>query len=187
MNWNLCSTDWQIPLLYVPIPKAVCRTHELTRDERLRVQILFSDSHFTVSQIASQTGHTSRQIRYALVNRFTPQKQKNGQRAFLTIPQKKRLIEWVSASRENREIPWIEIPSILGLDCGEKDIRTALKKEGYARRVSRRKPPLSDEYRKKRLDWAQEHVGWSDEHWDKILWSDEYYNKTLLLYCHNNK
>jgi len=79
----------------------------------------------------------------------------------------------VTASRENRETPYLDIPAILGFDCGEKAIRTALKREGYARFVSRKKCPLSEENRRKRLDWAKEHVNWTDEQWDEILWSDE--------------
>jgi hypothetical protein len=64
----------------------------------------------------------------------------------------------VTASRANRETPWDEIPAILSLDCGEYTIRTAFKKEGFVRRVSRRKPPLSEENKKKRLEWAKEHI-----------------------------
>jgi len=78
---------------------------ELTRDQRLRVQILFNNVHYTVSQIALETGYTLRQIRYALAHRLTPQKQKTGRRVLLNTPQRKRLIQWVTASQENRETP----------------------------------------------------------------------------------
>ena len=122
------------PTFQVPVPKQVHQ--ELTRDQRLRVQTLFNDAHFTVSQIALQTGYTLRQIRYALAHRLTPQKQKTSQRVLLNTLQRKRLIQWVTASQENWETAWVEIPGILGLDCGEKAIRTAFKKEGYVRRVS---------------------------------------------------
>lgn len=158
---------------YVPTPKQASKHDELTRDQRLRVQTLFNDAHFTIPQIALQTGHTERQIRYALAYQLTPQKKRCGRRVMLNTPQRKRLIQWVTASQQNRETPWIKIPGILGLDCGEYAIRTAFKKEGFVRRVSRRKPSLSEENRKKRLEWAQEHKDWTDEQWDKILWSDE--------------
>lgn len=91
----------------------------------------------------------------------------------LNNPQRKRLIEWVTASKENRATSWAEIPRILGLDCSEYAIRTAFKREGYKRRIARRKCPLTEENRKKRLEWAQEHVSWTEEQWDEILWSDE--------------
>jgi hypothetical protein len=58
----------------------------------------------------------------------------------------------VTASRENRETPWIAIPRILGWDRREAAIRTAFKREGYRHRVSKRKCPLSEENRKKRLE-----------------------------------
>jgi transposase len=79
----------------------------------------------------------------------------------------------VTASKENRQTPWTDIPQILGWECGEKAIRTALKKEGYARRVARKKCPLTEESRLARLAWAIQYYDWTDEQWDKILWSDE--------------
>jgi hypothetical protein len=79
----------------------------------------------------------------------------------------------VTASQENRETPWTAIPAILGFECGEKAIRSAFKREGFVRRVSRKKCPLSEENVKKRLAWAEEHKDWTDEQWDEILWSDE--------------
>ncbi|PQE03465.1 Vegetative incompatibility HET-E-1 protein [Rutstroemia sp. NJR-2017a BBW] len=49
------------------------------------------------------TNFTYDQINYALTHRLTPQKQKTGRHVVLNTPQRKRLIEWVTASRENRE------------------------------------------------------------------------------------
>jgi hypothetical protein len=155
----------------IPVPKQ--KHPELTRDQRLRVQTLFFDANYTRDQICLQTGYTYDQVCYAISHRLTPQKHKTGRRVILNTPQRKKLIQWATASQENREIPWAAIPSILGLDCGEKAIRTAFKKEGFVRRISRKKCPLSEENRRKRLDWAREHVGWTNEQWDEILWSDE--------------
>jgi len=83
----------------------------------------------------------------------------------------------VTASKANRETPYLEIPFILGLDCGEYAIRSAFKKEGFARRISRQKAALDEEGARKRLEWAIEHVNWTDEQWDEILWSDETWAK----------
>lgn len=83
----------------------------------------------------------------------------------------------VTASAANRRVQWADIPPILGWSCGEEAIRAAFKKEGYVRRHvrrhSRRKPPLSEQNRKDRLEWAWEHLFWTDEEWFSILWSDE--------------
>jgi hypothetical protein len=35
------------------------------------------------------------------------------------------------------------------------------------------KPPISEVNRVARLQWALEHVNWTDEQWEKILWTDE--------------
>lgn len=155
----------------IPVPKQ--KSPELIRDQRLRVQTLFFDANFTREQISLQTGYTYDQICYAIRHRLTPQKFKTGRKVLLNTPQRKRLIQWVTASQENRETPWPEIPAILGLDCGEYAIRTAFKTEGFARRITRRRTPLSEGNRKKRLEWAEEHKDWTDEQWDEILWSDE--------------
>lgn len=95
----------------------------------------FFDAGLSCTQICLQTNHTYKQVCAALKHRLTLQKKKTD-REVLNTPQKKRLIEWVTASKSNRETPWIEIPSILGLDCGEKAIRAAFKRQGFVRRLS---------------------------------------------------
>ena len=156
---------------HIPTPKVTKK--ELTRDERLRIQTLYFDAGWTRAQICLQLNLSYKAVCSAILHRLTPQKKNSGRRVFLNTPQRRKLIEWVTASKENRETPWVAIPSILGWDCGEKAIRTAFKREGYVRRVSRKKPPLSEENRKLRLAWAEEHENWTVEQWFEILWSDE--------------
>jgi transposase len=83
------------------------------------------------------------------------------------------LIEWVTANSQNRRTAWSDIPALLSWQCSLKAIRSAFKKEGYVRRIARRKPPISEENRILRLQWAIEHRDWTDEQWDEICWSDE--------------
>jgi len=52
-------------------------------------------------------------------------------------------------------------------------VKGALHRLGYRRRVALRKPPISEKNRQARLEWAQEHLNWSDQQWRTILWSDE--------------
>jgi hypothetical protein len=130
-------------LYSVPTPKTP--TKQCSRDDRLRVQTLYFEASFTQDQVVLQTGLTRSQVQYCLAHRLTPQ------RFFFNTPQRKRLIEWVCSSQKNRRTRWADTPPILEWDCGEKAIRAAFKREGFVRRIDRRKPPLTAEYKRDRL------------------------------------
>jgi hypothetical protein len=155
----------------IPTPKTPSK--QTSRDVRIRVHTLYFDAGFTQDEIALQLNLTRRQVQYALAHRITPQKHKAGCKVLLNTPQRKRLIEWVTASKENRRVAWEDIPALLNWDCGIKAIRTVFKKEGYGRRSARQKPPLSEENRLARLQWAYDHLDWTEEQWFSLLWSDE--------------
>ena len=72
------------------------------RDHRLRIQTLYFDAGFKEGQIALQLCLTRDQIRYAPSHRPASQKHTRGRKIFLHMPQQKRLIEWVIASRAIR-------------------------------------------------------------------------------------
>ena len=150
---------------YVPTPKTPI--HQTTRDDRLRIQTLFYEASWDIDDIILQLNFTRRQVLYALEHRITPQKY-HGRRPLLNTPQRKHLIDWVTASPTNRRVEWSEIPKYLHWNCGLSAIRTAFKKEGYVRRCARRKPPISEANRVLRLQWATERVNWKEE-WDNFL------------------
>ena len=158
-------------LYSVPTPKTPHK--QCTRDDRIRIETLYFDAGFTEDEIALQLNKTPRQVGYALAHWLTPQKHLRGRKPRLNTPQRKRLIKWVTASSTNRRVRWADIPAILQWDCGEKAIRAAFHKEGFVRRIARRKPPLTTQQREDRLKWAWEHIFWTDEQWSKVLWSDE--------------
>ncbi|KAI0994178.1 hypothetical protein K3495_g14006 [Podosphaera aphanis] len=48
-----------------------------------------------------------------------------------------------------------------------------MSRRGYARRIAASKPPLSAENKRKRLEFATEHLDWNKEDWMRVLWTDE--------------
>ena len=149
----------------VPTPKTP--TYSTSRDDRLRIQTLFNDAGWEIDDIILQLNLTRRQVEYALENRLTPQKHFTGRHLLLDTPKRKALISWVSANTQNRRVAWANIPSYLGWECSSKAIHNAFKKEGYVRRVARRKLLISEINRIIRLKWVREYVDWEEE-WDDI-------------------
>jgi hypothetical protein len=155
----------------VPTPKTP--TKEGARDNRLRVQTLYFHANFTPVEIALQLNLTIDQVKYAIRHRVTPQKQRSGRHPLLGPAERKRLIEWVCASKKNRRAPWNQIPAILGWDCKVYAIETAFKKEDFGRYTALRKPKLTEKHAKIRLEWAEEHKNWTEEQWFRVFWTDE--------------
>ncbi|EIE85840.1 hypothetical protein RO3G_10550 [Rhizopus delemar RA 99-880] len=52
-------------------------------------------------------------------------------------------------------------------------VRRSLRRSGLTSFVKPQKPLLSEVNRRKRLDWALNHVDWTIEHWKRVIWSDE--------------
>jgi len=171
MNRSFRTPSPDIPTQNVPVPK--CSTKSTTRDQRLQAQTLYYTAGWSEQEIALQLNLSINQVQYAIAHRITPQKHRSGVKPRINTPQRKALVEWVTSSKETRSVPWPDIPSILHLQCGEKAIRRALRKEGYVRGIARRKPPLTPKQIQDRLDWAWDHWLWTDEQWDSVLWSDE--------------
>ena len=152
--------------------ESVCATKHTTRDQRRDVQILHSNG-FQATKIAKQLNLTPRQVRYAIQHPPTPKK-RTGRPQKATSQEVEYLIQWICASKENRRCRWEDLSVAAGLPhLGYYAIRYALRKAGFRRRVARRKPPISEVNRQKRLQFAQEHLHWTQEQWKKILWSDE--------------
>ena len=108
---------------------------QFTRNDKLRIQTLFFDVNHTWAQICLETDYIYDQVYYTITHHLTSQKRKTKKRILLNIFQRKRLIQWVTASWENRETSWFEISQILDFDCDKYVIRSAFKKKEFERRV----------------------------------------------------
>ena len=76
-------------------------------------------------------------------------------------------------SARNRHLSFQQLAEELDFGVGRKAIRAALVKEGFHRRLAMRKPPISERNRVIRLQWAEEHLNWTQAQWNSILWTDE--------------
>ncbi|KAG0755859.1 hypothetical protein G6F22_020473 [Rhizopus arrhizus] len=52
-------------------------------------------------------------------------------------------------------------------------VRKSLRRSGLTSFLKPQKPLLSEVNRRKRLDWALDHVDWTIEDWKRVIWSDE--------------
>ncbi len=138
-------------------PTTPTKQKELTRDLRLQAQTLRSIG-WNYSKIAEFMKITLRQVQYACSVRPTPQQHLRGRKSTIDADFLQFLVEFVCASAENRQMPYKVIPWKLGWDVSEDAIRLALKKEGFSRRIARRKPSISEKNRLLRLAWAHEHL-----------------------------
>lgn len=152
-------------------PSTPRKTRQLTRDDRIEVQTLHSVG-WTYLRISQHMDITLRQVQTAVKGSRTPKK-RHGRPPLLDDNKKQQLIEFVTASAHNRQIPYAAIPHALEWNVSEYAIRRALRSEGFACRLARRKPPISPQNQQIRLAWAIEHINWTREQWDKVLWTDE--------------
>ncbi|EED17445.1 transposable element tc3 transposase, putative [Talaromyces stipitatus ATCC 10500] len=156
-----------------PTASTTPQRYQLTRDDRLQIQVLRTYAGLTYEQIAQRTGFTIRQVQSACqANHPTPQKRK-GRSLFLKSEEIDRLIEYVTRSRYTRRLSYSELALHLNLNCSKLAIKSALNSRGYFRYLACRKPPLSQINKTKRLTWAEEHINWTLNQWKTILWTDE--------------
>jgi transposase len=59
------------------------------------------------------------------------------------------------------------------IEVSSSTVRRALKRNGLAARVKRKKPLLSKKHREKRLNFAKRYKNWTVSDWNKVVWSDE--------------
>lgn len=73
-------------------------------------------------------------------------------------------------------MPVVEVARELGIQAEERTVQRAFAREGYNRRVARRKPFLSQEHKNRRLQWALHRRHWTADDWERwVMFTDECY------------
>lgn len=83
----------------------------------------------------------------------------------------------VRLSMANRHLTSPELSRELELSTGTKlassTVRRVLRENGLKGCKARKKPLVSEQQRKARVEWARQHANWTVDDWKKVLFSDE--------------
>ncbi|KAG1194385.1 hypothetical protein G6F35_013397 [Rhizopus arrhizus] len=61
----------------------------------------------------------------------------------------------------------------MGKSVSVDTVRRALKNAGLVSFVKPKKPLINERNRKRRLQWARQHIDWTVNDWMNVIWSDE--------------
>lgn len=149
-------------------------TKHLTEVDRRRIRTLYSDVAFQPAEISRITGFSVAQVKYSIrANSLTP-KRRSRRPLDMTQVQVDQLVLYVMGSKATRRMTYLELSlRLFNSQFSQHVIRRMLWQQGFRRRVARRKPPISEANRVKRLAFAEEYKDWSIDQWSQILWTDE--------------
>lgn len=91
----------------------------------------------------------------------------------LTREQIHQLLEFVKSSPHARRMPFNQIPAALGLNCPERTITLALRRNGYKSYPAIVRPRIDETTRQARLHFATTHVQWTVEQWKNVLFTGD--------------
>ena len=126
-------------------------------------------------QIREVTGLTRSTIQH-IVKGPTSRTTRKGlatKRPVLKQAEVKRIFRFVSESWTNRIKSWGRIKHELKLEALITTIRRVMKEHGYRRCIACRRPFISKQQAKRRLDFAIKYRWWGTADWKKVIWSDE--------------
>ena len=156
------------------------RANEVSRDEKVGIRALHQYTGLTYEKIANRTGHTQRQVQYAITSQLTPQKSRR-RSARLSEESVSALGAFLERDPAHRYLAWQDLRFFIpGFEqVGERAIARAIEDLGYQRRRRKRQPVNTPEVRRARIqmckellesrpnprDWIDYPVCFSDETW----------------------
>ncbi|KAI0999005.1 hypothetical protein K3495_g9191, partial [Podosphaera aphanis] len=140
------------------------RAKKLTKEQRIEVRTLAREG-YSHQKIARRLQVTYHQARYAANSVHLPPKNSCGRPLVLSSEQVDEIEAFVTSSPEHRQLTYFELAyaHFIHFGVSKKVIQRAMSRRGYASRIASSKPPLSAENKRKRLEFATEHLDWNKE------------------------
>lgn len=141
--------------------------------KRGKVEALLKLGTMTQREIGKSVGLSQKAV-YTIKQRLdfgltsSPQRSTSGRKKIIT-PRAKRIL--VSECRKNRKMTSKQLQDVMeqhGKKVSASCIRRHLIQAGYTARRPRKKPLLNEKQKARRLQWAVQHKGWSEEDWKKV-------------------
>ncbi|KAI0997301.1 hypothetical protein K3495_g10884 [Podosphaera aphanis] len=158
-----------------PQSLARSRAKKLTKEKHLEVRTLAREG-YSYQKIARRLQVTCNQARHAANAVHLSPKKSSGRPLVLSSEQVDEIEAFVIlSSPEHRQLTYFELAytHFSHFGVSEKIIQRAMFRRGYARHIAASKPPLSAENKRKRLEFATEHLHWNKKDWMRIFWTDE--------------
>lgn len=144
----------------------------LTYEQRVQCRTLYQIAGWSYDAISQRLAIPRSTVRLAISTPITPPPPP-GRPPVCRTSTRKRLIKRATIDAIHRRLPLEAIAEIEGVTACRETLIKTFEREGYHRRIARRKPLLTEKHKQHRLEFAKEHVNWSQDQWKRVLWTDE--------------
>jgi len=144
------------------------KTRETSYKTRCQVQALRNSAGWTYAHIAEDQNLPLSTVWDICQAPATPTKRK-GRPFSIDSPTRGCLVATATHDAVHRQMPFVEIAALCGVEANERTLSKAFALEGYKRRKARKKVFLTEETKRKRLWFALARRHWTREDWRRVV------------------
>lgn len=154
------------------------RKMEMTQQEKRAQVVVLKEQGIANKEIAAATGLSVRAIQYINKNvkhtHSFKDRPRSGRPPKLT-DRNKRTIARMVKKKETSTATAISkaLKSSHQITVSPDTVKRSLKSFGYACRIKKKKPRLTEKHKKARLAFAKKYESWTSDDWKNVIWSDE--------------
>src|SRR3990167_1351000 len=151
---------------------------EMTQQEKRAQVVVLKEQGIINKEISAATGLSVRAIQYINKNvkhtHSFKDRPRSGRPPKLT-DRNKRTIARMVKKKETSTATAISkaLKSSHQITVSPDTVKRSLKSFGYACRIKKKKPRLTEKHKKARLAFAKKYESWTSDDWKNVIWSDE--------------